>query len=99
MDQLGREQVLRTLRAHKATLAEQFGITSVALFGSVARDEASDDSDIDVLVEFESPPRWQNYFDAQVFLEDVLGRTVDMMMLSEVRREVRTYVERDAINV
>lgn len=99
MEQLRRDEVLETLREHRATLAERFGVTSISLFGSVARDQAKDSSDIDVLVEFESPPGWQNYFGAQVFLEDVLGCPVDMMTLSEVRREVRPYVERDAINV
>ena len=99
MGQLGRDEVIATLRAHRAALAEQFGITSVALFGSVARDEARDDSDIDILVEFESPPGWWNYFGAQVFLEDILGRTVDMTTLREVRREFRPYVEKDVVHV
>lgn len=99
MDQLRRDEVLETLRAHKATLAGQFGVTSISLFGSVARDQAEDNSDIDVLVEFESPPGWRNYFGAQVFLEDVLGRPVDLTTLAEIRREVRPYVEKDTINV
>lgn len=99
MDQMGRDEVLATLRAHKATLAERFGVTEIALFGSVARDEAQEKSDVDILVEFDSSPGWRNYFGAQVFLEDILERPVDMTTLSEVRREVRPYVERDAINV
>ncbi len=99
MGQLGRDQVLETLRAHKATLAERFGVTSISLFGSVARDQAKDNSDIDILVEFDSPPGWRNYFGAQVFLEDVLERPVDMMTLAEVRLEIRPYVEKDALNV
>ena len=99
MDQLGRDEVLETLRALKATLAERFGVTSISLFGSVARDQAKDDSDIDILVEFESPPSWRSYFGAQVFLEDILGRSVDLATLAEVRQEVRPYVEKDAINV
>ena len=99
MGQLVRDEVLETLRTHKAMLAEWFGVTSIALFGSVARGQASDKSDIDVLVEFDSSPRWRNYFGAQAFLEDVLGCPVDLMTLSEVRREVRPHIERDAINV
>jgi len=99
MGQFVRDEVLATLRAHKETLAERFGVTGIALFGSVARDQAKDGSDIDILVEFDSAPGWRNYFGAQFFLEDVLGRPVDLMTLAEVRREVRPYVERDAINV
>lgn len=99
MDQLGRDEALGILRAHKATLAEKFGVISISLFGSVARDQAKADSDIDILVEFESPPSWRNYFGAQAFLEDVLGRSVDLTTLAEIRQEVRPYVERDVINV
>lgn len=99
MGQLARDEVLETLRAHKATLAEQFGVRAIALFGSVARDQARNKSDIDILVEFDSSPGWRNYFGAQEYLEGVLGIPVDMMTLSEVRREVRPYVERDAIRV
>ena len=48
-----RADVLRTLRAEQQNLRERFGVESLALFGSVARDEAGPDSDVDVLVEFE----------------------------------------------
>ncbi len=96
---MNRAEVLRTLRAHQATLAEQFGVTSLTLFGSVARDQATDASDIDILAEFGSAPGWREYFGAQAYLEGVLGRPVDLMTAGEVRPEIRPYVERDAINV
>ncbi len=47
---MNRDEVLKVFRAHKATLSRRFGVTNLALFGSVARDEMSDDSDIDILV-------------------------------------------------
>ena len=46
-----REQVLNVLREHKKELEEQYGITRLGIFGSVARDEAVDSSDVDVVVE------------------------------------------------
>ena len=49
-----RDEVLRILREHRHELA-QFRVTSLALFGSVARDEARADSDVELLVEFERP--------------------------------------------
>ena len=96
---MNRSEVLRTLRAHQAALAEQFGVTGLTLFGSVARDQATDASDIDILAEFASAPGWREYFGAQAYLEAVLGRPVDLMTAAEVRPEIRPYVERDAINV
>ena len=53
---MNREEVLDILRTHKPTLAERFGVTDLALFGSFARDEATERSDVDVLVGFEPPP-------------------------------------------
>ena len=96
---MNRAEVLRTLRAHQATLADQFGVTGLTLFGSVARDQATDASDIDILAEFGSAPGWREYFGAQAYLESVLGRPVDLMTAGEVRPEIRPYVERDAIHV
>ena len=94
-----RNEVLHLLRAHKETLAERFGVTGLALYGSFARDQATSKSDVDVLVEFDAPPDWRRYFGAQFYLEDLLGRPVDLATEGEVRREVRPYVERDTIHV
>lgn len=94
-----RDDVLTLLRAHKATLAQRFGVTELALFGSFARDQAADDSDVDILVQFDTPPNWRQYFDAHAYLEDLLGRPVDMATHKELRAEIRPYVERETINV
>lgn len=99
MDQLGRNEVLSRIGAHREVLAERFGVTSVALFGSFARDQATDASDVDILVEFETAPDWRSYFGAQAYLEALLGRSVELVTIEEVRHEIRPYVERDAINV
>ena len=98
-DAMTRSEVLRLLRRHKATLARRFGVIELALYGSFARDRGSDDSDVDILVRFDAPPDWKRYFGAQAYLEDVLGRPVDMATRREVRAEIRPYVEREAIDV
>ena len=94
-----RAEVLEMLRAHRPVLAERFGVAELALFGSYARDEGTDGSDVDILVRFDAPPNWRTYFGAQFYLEDLLGRRVDLSTDGEVRGEVRPYVERDAIDV
>ena len=96
---MNRDEVLNVLRAHKATLTQRFGVTELALFGSFARDQATDDSDVDVLVRFDVPPNWQRYFGAQGYLEDLLGRPVDLATNQDLRAEIRPYVEREVINV
>ena len=94
-----RDEILRILRAHKPALAQRFGATDLALYGSFARGQATDDSDVDVLVRFDAPPDWRSYFGAQFYLEDLLGRPVDMAADGELRTEILPSVERDTIDV
>ncbi|MDE0330557.1 MAG: nucleotidyltransferase family protein [Nitrospinae bacterium] len=94
-----RDEVLKILRAHKATLAERFDVAELALFGSFARDEAAEDSDVDILVRFEGRPTSKGYFGAQFYIEDLLGRPVDLATDKELRPEIRPYVEREIVHV
>ena len=94
-----RDEVLELLRAHKGILAERFGVAELALFGSFARDEAAEDSDVDILVHFDEPPDYHRYFGAQFYIEDLLGRPVDLATDQELRSEIRPYVEREIVHV
>ena len=96
---MGREEVLGLLRMHKKTLAQRFGVVEVKLYGSFARNQVEDDSDVDVLLRFDAPPDWRRYFGAQAYLEDLLGRPVDMAIDQELRAEIRPYMERELIDV
>ena len=99
MDRMNRDEVLETLRAHRETLAERFGVTSLALFGSFARDQATDASDIDILVRFDGPATSKSYFGVQFYIEDLLGRPVDLVTDKALRPQFRPYVEREAVDV
>ena len=96
---LSREDVLELLRSHKQTLKERFGVTEISLFGSFARDEATEHSDIDVVVKFEGSPTARSYFGAQFYIEDLFGRSVDLARRHELRKEILPYVDRDLIDV
>ena len=92
-------EALELLKAHKAALAEQFGVIRLALFGSTARDSASPDSDIDILVKFNGPATSARYFGVQFYLEDLLGQSVDLVTDKALREELRPFIEREAVNV
>jgi len=96
---VSRDEVLALLRAHKATLARRFGVADLALFGSYARDRADDGSDVDILVRFDGRATSKRYFGTQFYIEDLLGRSVDLVTDDALRRELRPYVEREAIHV
>ncbi|MDE0185527.1 MAG: nucleotidyltransferase family protein [Candidatus Poribacteria bacterium] len=90
---------MKVLRAHKAILANRFGVTNLAVFGSAARDEMSSDSDIDILVRFDRPGTSKAYFGVQFYLEDLLGHPVDLVTDKALRVELRPHVEQEAIDV
>ena len=92
---MNRTQVLSHLERHEAELARRFGVASLTLFGSFARDQATDQSDVDILVSFDNDPDLRSLFGAQSYLEDVLGRTVDLVLWDDLREEIRPHVERD----
>ena len=94
-----KDETLKLLREHKPVLVERFGVTSLALFGSTVRNQAEDGSDIDILVGFDGPADWRRYFGAQFYIEDLLGRPVDLVTNKALRRELRPYVEAEAVNV
>ncbi len=92
-------ETLSLLRAHKPVLEQRFGVTKLALFGSLARDTAREDSDVDLLVGFSGPATPDAYFGVQFYLEDLLGRAVDLVTERALRPQLRPYVERDAITI
>jgi predicted nucleotidyltransferase len=96
---MDRDQTLALLAQHKPMLAERFGVRRLALFGSVARGTASADSDVDVLVGFDGPATSKRYFGVQFYLEDLLGRDVDLVTEDALRPRLRPYVERDAVAI
>ena len=96
---MGRDETLTLLRAHKAVLVQRFGVVDIALFGSTVRDEATSDSDVDILVHFDGPATSKRYFGVQFYLEDLTGLSVDLVTDKALRPELRPYVEREAIYV
>ena len=96
---MNRDEVLALLRAHKPILMERFGVTALALFGSYARDQASDNSDVDILVRFTGPATSRSYFGVQFYIEDLLGRRVDLVTDKALRPQFRPFVEQEALDV
>ena len=72
------EEIEAILRKHKEELRERFGVRSIAIFGSYARGEESELSDVDILVEFERPVGWE-IVDLRDYLEELLGLPVDLI--------------------
>ncbi len=86
------------LRDHWETL-QTLGVESLALFGSVARDEADENSDVDLLVEFALPLTFDRYMDVKFFLEDLLEKRVDLVTWRSLKPLLREDVKREVVYV
>jgi uncharacterized protein len=76
---LNKAIIYRELLHHKATL-EKYGVTEIGLFGSFVRDQGTDESDIDFLVDFEHGKKtFKNYMDLAFFLEELFQRKVEIV--------------------
>jgi uncharacterized protein len=77
----------------------QFGVKSLAIFGSVARGEGKKFSDIDILIQYHNPPTFDQYMETKFFLEDSLGCSVDLVIEEGLKPLVRAEVEKEAVYV
>ena len=66
---MNKSEILRLLQTNKLAPMERFSVTDLAVFGSFARDEATDESDLDILVTFDNPATSRSYFGVQFYIE------------------------------
>ncbi len=90
---LTEESILRFLRERRSELA-RFSVRRIGLFGSFRRGAAHEQSDIDLVVEL-AEPSFDNYMDLKFFLEDHLGRTVDLVLAETLKPRLRPLVEQE----
>ncbi len=93
---MNKNQVLATLAAIDYT---RFGVKSLELFGSLARDEARVTSDVDLLVEFEETPTFDRYMGLKFYLEELLVTKVDLVEKAMLHPSIRSTVESEVIPV
>lgn len=89
-------EILRELNAHSDVL-RNMGVRELAVFGSFARADALDDSDLDFLVDFEEKT-FDAYMDLKFFLEDLFHRPVDLVLKDAVKPKLRASIEESAVH-
>ncbi|MDX9750237.1 MAG: nucleotidyltransferase family protein [Flavobacteriales bacterium] len=86
--------ILNVLRRERARLFAKYGLKSMAVFGSVTRDDFRPDSDVDIMVEFE-PDADFDYFDLAFDLERIVQRKVDLVMRTAVKPHYMEFIQKD----
>jgi uncharacterized protein len=94
-----RDEILKILRNHKAELMDSFGITSLGVFGSVARDDAREDSDVDIVFQSNIANLYRTSRMKQR-LEAVLSRHVDVIRWrDDINPRLKDRITREAMYV
>jgi predicted nucleotidyltransferase len=91
-----REKIISLLKTHKRQL-KKFGVRSISLFGSIARNQARKRSDIDLLVDFNRPIGLFEFARLKLYLEGLLSRKVDLVTPDALRKELRENILKEAI--
>jgi len=92
-----RSDIIRLIEANREKI-RTFGVRKLGIFGSVARDEQTESSDVDVLVELERET-FRGYMGLLVFLEELFGRKVDLAIKDSIKPRIRDRVLADTIYV
>jgi predicted nucleotidyltransferase len=93
------DELRRRLRAELPRLKEAYGVTSFALFGSSVRGEAGAESDVDILVEFETPPTLFRFIDLECELSNLLQARVDLVMKDALKPALSRRILAEAVAV
>ena len=93
-----RDEVLRILAAHRDELRRDYGVKSLALFGSGVRNEATEASDVDLLVEFDRQIGLLHLIGTEQHLEDLLAIKVDLVLRRAILPELKDRILSEAVN-
>lgn len=91
------KQALKMLADDRDELRSTYHVDSLFLFGSVARDEASSDSDVDILVTFRETPGIFGFLELKAHLENVLLCPVDLVTENALKKQMREQIIRESV--
>jgi predicted nucleotidyltransferase len=91
--------IIEFLTEHKGEIQEKFGATRIGLAGSYARGDATDESDIDIVVELQSENKFRSFFYLLYYLQDAFGKRVDLVTESSLKPLVKKTILKDILYV
>ena len=94
-----RQDILSSLKTLKGDIAREYSVKTLGVFGSVARNEQTDKSDVDLLVEFSRPVGFVTFMRLEHFLSDRLGKQVDLVTPDSLKPVIRQDVLAEVIYV
>lgn len=90
-----RDEILLFLRENKSDLSSRYGVKTIGLAGSYARNEARADSDIDIVVTLQSDNKFRSFFNLLHYLEGNLGQKIDLATESSLKPRIKNEISKD----
>ncbi len=92
-----KQETLKNLKHHLPHLREKFKVKSIAIFGSYAREEQTEKSDIDMLVEFEAPVGFFKFIELEDYLSEKIGVKVDLVTPDALKPLIKSQIMEEAV--
>jgi len=92
---MGKEEILKKILANKEKV-RQFKVKKLGLFGSYARGDENQTSDIDILVEF-NQKSFDNYMDLKFFLEELFNSKIDLVITDAIKPRLKPIILKEAV--
>ncbi len=93
------KHIRNILAAHKEELRTRYHIDTIGIFGSYVRDEADEESDIDLLVEFERPIGFFKFLECEEYLSELLGAPVDLVSKKALKPYIGNHILNEVVTV
>jgi predicted nucleotidyltransferase len=93
------QEIIKKLKELKPILKEKFGIEEFAVFGSMAREDYKEDSDVDIAIIKAKKKDYFQMIETKYFLEKILNKKVDMGYYDSIRPIIKKRIEKDLIYV
>jgi len=96
---MNKQVILTQLTGRMEEIRQRFSVRRLSIFGSVVRGEASEGSDVDVLVVFDRKATFDLFMDLKFYLEELLGTGVDLVTDKALRPQIRRTIEKETVDV
>jgi len=93
------DEIKEIIKKHKKELKREYGVKKIGVFGSFVRGEAKEESDIDILVEFEKPIGFFKFLELEEYLSDLIGEKVDLVSKKALKPHIGRYILEEVVMV
>ena len=93
------DEIKKILKKHEKELKEKYGVKEIGIFGSIVRSEAKEDSDVDILIEFEKPIGFFKFLELEEYLGNLIGRKVDLVSKKALKPHIGKYILEEVVTV